>query len=207
MKKLPESIWLIALLIALPIAAEAHHFKGLPHFNYFENYPQVPQDEFLGQKGHYEFSLVLYDFQGIQKEEAEQPDDARFYLIAFNLLKNQVYNGPVTLEILDRGNPVYTEQFDSSQEESIYAMQQSLPGNGTYALRVTLHDANNLMVKIPFKLSSQKMHWGKWLGLSLAVLLAVVAIGSRKARLVQDRKENARRHSNRPTTVRMAKST
>ena len=37
--------------------AFGHHFKGLPHFSYFENYPQVPQDEFLAQAGNYECSL------------------------------------------------------------------------------------------------------------------------------------------------------
>ncbi len=35
----------------------AHHFKGLPHYNYFENYPQVPEEEFIGEVGDYEVSL------------------------------------------------------------------------------------------------------------------------------------------------------
>lgn len=35
-------------LVTAP-STEAHHFKGLPHFNYFENYPQVPQEEYIWQ--------------------------------------------------------------------------------------------------------------------------------------------------------------
>ena len=58
----------------------AHHFKGLPHYNYFENYPQVPEEEFLGQAGDYEVSLVVYDFQGIDRENVEDPDNVRLFL-------------------------------------------------------------------------------------------------------------------------------
>jgi len=171
--------------------SEAHHFKGLPHFSYFENYPQVPQEEFLGQAGEFEFSLVLYDFQGIQREDVEQPDNARFYLIAYNLRENKVYNGPATLEILDRGTQVVSEYLPSSQEESIYTLHRVLPPQGKYALEITLHEAENLKAVIPFKLSSQKVHWGKWVAGCLVVLISIVAVGSRRARVAMDRKQNA----------------
>jgi hypothetical protein len=180
----------VAFAALIPLA-HAHHFKGLPHFSYFENYPQVPTEEFIGQNGAYEFSLVLYDFQGIKREEAEQPDDARFYMIVFNLRENRTYNGPLTMEIMDRGTSVYSERKESSHEESLYSMQKVLPESGKYALRVTLHDEKDLATDIPFYLSAQKIHWGKWLAGSLFMLISIVAVGSRKARLIQDRKENA----------------
>lgn len=168
----------------------AHHFKGLPHFSYFENYPQVPQDEFLGQEGEYEFSLVIYDFQGINLDDAQQSDEARFYLIAFNLKENKVYNGPLTLQIRDREQIVYSEAFASSQEESIYALQSKLPPEGKYSLDVLFPKGETKQANIPFVLSSQKTHWGKWIAGLLVFVLIVVAIGSRKARIAQDRKEN-----------------
>jgi hypothetical protein len=169
-----------------------HHFKGLPHFNYYENYPQVPQDEFLGQEGEYEFSLVLYDFQGIQRDDAQQPDDARLYLIIYNLRENRVYNGPLTLEVLDRGDVVYAQDYASSQEESIYTLQQTLPSTGKYALRITFLQGDTGQAIIPFLLSSQKIHWGKWIAGILVIFVAVVAVGSRRARVSLDRKENAK---------------
>ena len=53
----------VLFLVVMAACARAHHFKGLPHYNYFENYPQVPEEEFLGEVGSYEVSLVVYDFQ------------------------------------------------------------------------------------------------------------------------------------------------
>jgi len=179
---------LIASLAWVPTAFP-HHFKGLPHFSYFENYPQVPQDEFLAQSGDYECSLVLYDFQGIKRSETQQPNNARFYLIAYDMRDNTVYNGPLTMTLLDGDNPTFTRRMESSQEESIYTLQKSLPETGDYSLRVTLHDEDNLQITIPFLLSSQKVPWGRYLLLSIGVCVGVVAVGSRRARVVQDRRE------------------
>ena len=170
----------------------AHHFKGLPHFSYFENYPQVPQEEYLGQEGEFEFSLVIYDFQGIKKEDVQQPDDVRLFLVIFNLRENKVYNGPLTLDILDRGRSIYSEEFSSSVEESIYTFQRALPPSGKYSLGITLHDGSKLRATIPFTLSSQKVHWGKWVAGLMFVLVTIVAIGSRKARIKMDRKSNTK---------------
>ena len=165
----------------------AHHFKGLPHFNYFENYPQIPQEEFLGQEGSYEFSLVLYDFQGLQRQTVDQPDDARLFLVAFDLLNNAVYDGPARLEVLDGNNPVITRDVESAQEESVYKLRGTLPVSGDYSLRITLID-ENLATVIPFRLSSQKINWGSWIAIGLGCLIAVAAVGARRARVLQDRK-------------------
>lgn len=89
-----------------PLGLWAHHFKGLPHYNYFENYPQVPEEEFLGQSAGYEFSLVVYDFQGIKRENLDAPNTVRLFLVIFELLSGNVYTGPVTLEVMD-GVPVW----------------------------------------------------------------------------------------------------
>ncbi len=57
----------LLLSIALaPATVSAHHFKGLPHYSYFENYPQIPQDEFVG---HWESrgwsQLATYQTNGL----------------------------------------------------------------------------------------------------------------------------------------------
>ena len=44
----------VLLCVCVPVLF-AHHFKGMPHFNYFENYPQIPQEDFIVQSGDYEF--------------------------------------------------------------------------------------------------------------------------------------------------------
>ncbi len=189
-------IALLATLLFAP-AAEAHHFKGLPHFSYFENYPQVPQEEFLGQAGDYEYSLVLYDFQGLKKEDAYQPDDARLYLIIFNLRENRVYNGPIAVEILDRGAPIDSLEIEAPQEESVYSLQRTLPSTGRYSLAVTHLEGPPTRAVIPFRLSSQKTLWGKWVIGILALFVAVVAFGSRRARLAIDRRDALNRRKTR----------
>ena len=179
------------MLVFGAIDVYGHHFKGLPHFNYFENYPEIPQDEFLGQSGQYEFSLVIYDFQGIQKIDTDQPDDARLYLVIFNLLANKVYDGKLTIDVKDAGQVLYTEHYEHSQEESIYTLFRQLPETGDYSLDITFHDGKASTVNLPFVLSAQRIHWGKWVGGGLVLLIVIVAIGSRKARVAMDRKENA----------------
>ncbi len=179
------------LFSTVPHSVKAHHFKGLPHYNYFENYPQVPEDEFLGQEGEYEFSLVVYDFQGIQKENVEQPDNVRLFLVIFNLLGNSVYNGAATLEVLDRADVVASNYQETSELENLYSLHRSLPETGKYSLRVILHDEDDLATVIPFQLSSQKIHWGKWVGLVLIILVSIAAVGARKKRIAMDRRVQA----------------
>ena len=182
--------WRVACFSILLLCSSTligHHFKGLPHYNYFENYPQVPEEEFLGQAGSYEFSLVVYDFQGINKEKVETPENVRLFLLVFSLLENKVYTGPMSLEILDNDKTVKRFKFDSADLENIYSLHHELPDTGRYSINVILHHEGDLSCEIPFKLSSQKTHWGKWIALSLLLLMTVTAIGARKARIKQDR--------------------
>lgn len=175
------------LMLACTSNLSAHHFKGLPHYNYFENYPQIPEEEFLGQAGSYEFSLVVYDFQGINKQKVESPENVRLFLLVFSLLENKVYTGPMTLEIWDRETIVKRFKFDSADLENIYSVHHELPETGRYRLNAILHHEGDLSCEVSFKLSSQKTHWGKWIALSLLLLMTVTAVGARKARIRQDR--------------------
>ena len=182
----------LALILFAASPALAHHFKGLPHFNYFENYPQVPQEEYLWQEKDYEYSLVLYDFQGIQKQDAEQPENVRLYLVIYSLIDRGVYNGPLTVEIRDRGEVMYERYFPESQEESIYAFEELLPETGKYSLGVRIGPHSDILTaEIPFKLSSQKVPWGRWVTICLGGIIVVVAVGSRRARVIRDRKQLA----------------
>jgi hypothetical protein len=77
---------------------------------------------------------VIYDFQGIEKTEAEQPDDARLYLVVWSLRENKVYSGSLTLRILDHGEPVHSRDFPAATEENIYSLQHTLPETGRYSM-------------------------------------------------------------------------
>lgn len=189
---LHTAVLLVGLLVGV---ASAHHFKGLPHFSYFENYPQVPQEEFLGRIGHFETSLMIYDFQGLTKLDAEQPDDVRMYLVLFDLEKNQTYTGPLNIQVMDGDVPVAERHFASSEEESLYSFTRSLPLDGDLSLEIRLEDGSGLVDRLPFMLSNQRMAWGRWVTAMLLFVVGVAAWGSRRMRVLQDRKENAHRHA------------
>ncbi|MBT3783723.1 hypothetical protein HOF92_02030 [bacterium] len=182
----------LALTILCP-GLYAHHFKGLPHYGYFENYPQIPQEEFLAQAGKYEVSLVLYDFQGINLEMAEHPQVVRMYLVIYDLLANQAYKGKLRMEIQDRGATVVHKLQEQAQEESIYAIHRELSDKGDYSLLLTLVDEKNTQIRVPFILNSQKVHWGKWIVLSMTFFLVIAGFGARKKRLSLDRKQEIAR--------------
>jgi hypothetical protein len=185
-----SSLLLFMLPWGLLSFSAPHHFKGLPHFSYFENYPQVPQDEYLGRVGHFETSLMIYDFQGITKLDAEQPNDVRMYLVLFDLLKNETYRGPLTLRIMDGDTPLSAKSFKHSEEESLYALKRKLPPDGDFSLEIQLDSGVRPTDRVPFLLSSQRIAWGRWLGIGLGLLIVFAAWGSRRVRVLQDRREN-----------------
>ncbi len=195
--------WVLFICFSLVPGLQAHHFKGLPHYNYYENYPQVPEEEFLGQVGDYEVSLVVYDFQGINRENVETPNNVRLFLVIFNLRTNRIYGGRLGVEILDGSEVVHREIQPAAQLENLYSIHHPLPDDGRYSLRLTLHDEGQLRCTIPFVLSSQKIHWGKWVALVLFLLVLVAAIGARRARVRMDRKVEAdkRRRSYEPVSA------
>lgn len=187
MKK--KYLLLIPLSFLLPMWLFAHHFKGLPHFNYFENYPQIPQDEFLAMNDQYEFSLVIYDFQGITKSDNMQPNDVRLYLAIYNLSENTVYNKSLEIHVLDGDRAIKKVAYEHSEEESVYTLNLVLPETGQYSLQViTMID--NVVTKIPFVLSSQKTSYEIWVASLMLLVLIFVIYGARRARIKQDRIDN-----------------
>lgn len=184
--------WMVMVLVMVPSVLMAHHYKGLPHYGYFENYPQVPVDEYLAQAGDYELSLVVYDFQGMEKSDVHQPDDARLYLIIYNLRAGKAYQGRCRLEILDGTRVVHMVERDKAEQESLYLLNRELSEDGDWNLRVTLLDEDNLTAIVPFLLTSQKTNWGLTTAIVVVVLVVVAAVGSRRARVLQDRRDNRR---------------
>jgi hypothetical protein len=178
-------------------SAQAHHFKGMPHFNYFDNYPQVPTEEYIGQAGRYEFAFMVYDFQGLTQSEMEMPDDVRVYMIIYDLIENVAYKGPLLVEILDGDKVVKRFAYKSSAEESIYQLRHKLNEKGDFSLRISINQNGEKIIGVkPFLLSNQRINWAIWISLIMFVLLSIVAYGSRQARLKMDRRENALAHNN-----------
>ena len=187
-----KNVPIIFLILMSTVSLYAHHFKGLPHYGYFENYPQTPVDEYLGQAGDFEFFLVIYDFQGFQREDVARPDDIRLFMNVYDLRADKAYSGPLKMEILDDNHVIGTVIKESSEQESLYYYNQKLPQEGHYSLRVRVPTGMNTEVigLIPFQLSTQKISWAKWIIIFFAIILIIVAVSSRRARIKKDRMQN-----------------
>ena len=224
--KIKNLLYLI-LSLFLTNLISSHHFKGLPHYGYFENYPQTPIDEYLAQAGNFEFFLVVYDFQGFERKSVEEPDDVRFFVNIYDLKKDRAYNGPIKLEVMNGEKTVSSVHFKSAEQESLYYYSYKIKTKGDLSVRVTLlkvksdnkvsssplvkkdelknnglpvmnrmtraelitHEFSKIEVGvIPFELSSQKVSWGLWLLSILIILIVIAAVGSRKKRILSDRK-------------------
>ncbi len=181
----------LVLTLSFPLFLSSHHFKGLPHYGYFENYPQRPPKEFLGRVGFYEFSLVVYDSQGLTKKDMEQPNDVRLFLMVYHSREKKAYNGALKLDILDDKKTLRAINFTAPQEENLYKINTRLSSDGDYSLKVALTDKKNIITTIPFTLSSQKTSWGLWIGVSVFILIVVAGIASRKVKKSRDRQRKA----------------
>ncbi len=127
-----------------PSVALAHHNKGLPHYGYYENYPQVPTDEYVKIQGRWEVGATIFNFQGYDlRRTSDTPNDVKIYLYLYDLERDENYTGPVDIEIRKDGEVV--ARFDRAQvdEESIYSTRETLPETGEYQL-VCLFNGNEV---------------------------------------------------------------
>ncbi len=147
---LPVVMGLLFLLI--PATALAHHNKGLPHYGYFENYPQVPTEENVVIKGHWEMGSVVFNFQGYDRRTADTPNDVKFFTYLYDLDTDQNYVGAVDFEIRLDGKVVSRFSRQTVDEETIYSTRETLPESGDYQLVAIPRDtAKRVEIALPFR--------------------------------------------------------
>jgi hypothetical protein len=117
---------IIVFGILLSSLATAHHYKGLPHYSYFENYPQVPILEFIERDPDYEFFVTIYNFQGLNLDLVESPDDVRFYSYIYDVNANSAYKGKVDFEIWSHKRLIMSVKALESEQENIYIIQDKI---------------------------------------------------------------------------------
>ncbi|MCA9538071.1 MAG: hypothetical protein KC620_04250, partial [Myxococcales bacterium] len=126
----------LLLIACLPAPAEAHHNKGLPHYGYFENYPQVPTEENVMVDGRWEFGATLFNFQGLDRRTADTPNDVKIYTYVYDLKAEKHYDGPLTFEVRLGGDVITRFERAAPDEEKIYVSRETLPEGGDYELWV-----------------------------------------------------------------------
>jgi len=167
-----------------PAAALAHHNKGLPHYGYFENYPQVPTDETIRIVGRWEIGATLFNFQGLKRETSATPDDVRVFAYVYDLQEDVPYRGSMTLSVMLKDEVIATFDRLQPDEETVYRTRVTLPKSGTYHLVFEL-DEETVPLHLPFEadLAADRVDW-TLIGVlgGVPALLFVLAAAGRKRR-------------------------
>lgn len=175
----------LALAVALPTAASAHHNKGLPHYGYFENYPQVPTEEFIRYDGRWEFGATLFNFQGLKRETSDTPNDVRIFAYVYDLEKDEAYEGALEMAVELDGAVVETFGRLRPDEETVYRTRVTLPESAIYYVTFTFTvDGEPVKLSLPVRvdLAADRVNWvlvGGMLG-ALALLFGLALAGRKK---------------------------
>ena len=179
-------------LLAAPSLASAHHNKGLPHYGYYQNYPQVPTDEYYAIDGRWEIGATIFNFQGYDgRRTSDTPNDVKIYLYLYDLESERSYSGPVDIEIRRDGEVVARFDRTEPDEESVFSTRETLPDSGTYEL-VARVDGEEVVVEFYVDLDDG-VSWWVIGAIALPVLLVFgLALFGRRRRLRRRGKKKRR---------------
>lgn len=154
----------------VPGVAEAHHNKGLPHYGYFENYPQVPTDEYITIQGKWEMGATFFNFQGLDRRTADTPNDVKIYAYLYDLDADHAYRQKADFEIRQGERVISRFERLAVDEEAVYSTRETLPESGEYDLVAIVGDTE---VVLPFhiELAGDGVSW-----LFIAVITAPIAL-------------------------------
>ena len=140
-------IAVLALVIAAPQPALAHHILGLPHYSYKENYPQAPTLEYPATTGPYDVLMTSYPGKPVLGEAAT----IAFYIKNRNT--EEPFGQPVTVRVLQTftfgesrviHEPATHQPFDNQHKYTI-----TFPEDGEYIVELTM-DVEGQTEIIPF---------------------------------------------------------
>lgn len=166
------AVWLAVLW---PGVAEAHHNKGLPHYGYFDNYPQVPTQEQIVVDGRWEMGATIFNFQGYERRDASAPNDVKLFVYLYDLESDQSYAGPVDFELKIDGETVAQFSREHVDEELIYSTRETLPRTGDYELVAHVRAPERpgeVRLEFFIDLEEDEISWG----LILALVLPLVPL-------------------------------
>lgn len=172
--RLPILATLAATFVGFaPNRAEAHHNKGLPHYGYFENYPQVPIEEVIVIDGRWEMGATIFNFQGYERKDADTPNDVKFFIYIYDLETNQAYVGPLEVDILLDGEPISSFRREIPDTEVVYATRETLPETGDYQL-VAHIPGSEIAPELEFYVDLNEGEVSWWLVAGLVVPLGLL---------------------------------
>ena len=183
-QKLSRGLARLPIVVGLLLAfgwsseAEAHHNKGLPHYGYYENYPQVPTEEHVTVRGRWEMGATIFNFQGYtDRRSSDTPRDVKFFVYLYDLKGDGPYLGAVTFDLLLDRRRVAGFQRASVDEENIYTTRETLPESGEYELQATLTDLpTKPKVSLFFEIDLEEDAVNVWLLTAFAAPVLVLVV-------------------------------
>ena len=170
-------IFTIALIVICnSLTVSAHHYKGLPHYNYFDNYPQVPILEFIEERDDYAVFVTIYNFQGLDLDMVEAPNDVRFYIYLYDMQKDGSYVGDAAFNIYSHGKLVKKYINIKQEEERIFSIRTELKEQDDLILESLITTKTGEIVKVRMPIKITETFIDKY-GLYLAVLAFFVVVG------------------------------
>ncbi len=188
-KKYKKNLLLILLLGVFfnNYTVSAHHYKGLPHYNYFDNYPQVPIFEYIEEGDNYTVFATIYNFQGLSLEMVDSPNDVRFYIYLYDLNTDKAYEGEAAFNIYSHGKLVKRFINMKQEEERIYTIKAEIIEQDDLILESIFTDKEGQIVKINMPIEITNSFFDSY-GLYLIILLFFVVVGVIKK--ISDRKND-----------------
>ena len=187
----------IALSLSLFVSSivMAHHYKGLPHYSYFENYPQVPTLEFVGVHNGYEIFVTVYNFQGLDLKVVEDPDVVRLYAFIYNIKTERIYKGQARFEIYSDGEIKHQTEWEGPEQENIFVVQKNLKTQDNLQLISYVKDESGEIVEIKLPFQVTKSIFQKY-GLLFAIVAFFMIVALIKLITTQREKVNSSESKN-----------
>ncbi|MFQ5763327.1 MAG: 4Fe-4S binding protein [Rhodospirillales bacterium] len=160
----------LALAALLPAGAAAHHVKGLPHYGYIENYPQIPTRETRIEAPPYEVTLVTYALEGIDRSRSDRPDDVIIFVSVTDTRTGKAHTGELSVAFtpLGGGAPMIRD-FRKPLEETVYRARAVLPA-AAYDVKIRIGGANGPGVVV----AETRLHFEDGIDPMTAVVLGVL---------------------------------
>jgi hypothetical protein len=166
-------IWLLFLFLFFVAPSQAHHIRGLPHYGYAENYPQIPT---------YEETRIVDDWQirfsFIRIFETKHCDLAVYIQ---NLKTGKPYQGTVTFHVFgQREDPDESHPFDTHLDPTnTFRVQWVYEEDGIYILRLRFKDERKEYIE-DFKMQMGKVGFNPfWIilpGIVVGILMLMIII-------------------------------
>ena len=173
-------VLILAAPFLVPATAAAHHIKGLPHYGYLENYPQVPTTELHASAPPFEVTVVAYALEGIERSRSNHPDDVMVYVAVTDTSVGKASTGP--LDVVFRpagGGAELVRSLAAPLEETVYRLRASL-SERAYDVEIRIGGPAGTVATTRLSLGGEVSLWA--VAIAVVLALAVVAIGYRVLR-------------------------